>query len=1071
MLRGGTPTQQMVRQYVKSLHIEPRSLDRNGVTRYDTDARPQPSFGRLKRWAHAVLTTSGYVLPEARTAFLAQEQAEWARQRVYELFGVALPRLCCPRLVAERERNMSPSLRARLEANALKQSNDAADANIAIGGRETAEEAKALSLVTTYCPAVIRSASSLHLGATQEEKTIDARIRQHDELRGAQRMRRLPYVEGDVDHYERLAGDLASDADLHRGPVHAAELRRRERKRLYAYLSSGVRGDHTLLDVYAPLWEKRPEGLRPHASNPAAMWRAYPEYEQACTEIDDSLPTSPVATSERHENFRVGHMWHCRRCWRYSEKKWGTPAPVATLKEALTPGWKDPGGWSVDPKCYQRLQIHFIRTGFEARVDPSVESTTGRERNPPNVYEEYDKMVDYLESLDTLPFKCISKGQFTPPPVASGLLAVVRDSDRRAWEGQGVPYPVRPCINLRTSGVNDMFYDWPFRMAGVSSAVRLLSGLRTTRRGRSQEDPDVDGSMRRTALLDETEGRPAVQPQLQLADGKQDLPRPAEQWQLQPTDGEQDSLSRDERTYDGDVPLSGRHTVRKERPARSRETRSEKQPGETARVELQVDPHLQMGRRSRTADLGVPLGNQAKPVLSSLTAVQTEIENEVRTALAYVDNASDAQPLYLSVTDMSKYYLYLALGRKTQQLTYFSDPRYEKEWGGKKKPPPDWKKRRRGRFGRWRHFVTCPFGLKPLVAYSSAISGEIGQMLIALGIPNNFFIDDDLQVKRGRLSSRAAAVVAEKVMTWLGFVAKASKRQGPARVLRYLGFIFDLNKGELRVTPEHRDDLLKRCLELREAQKISEKELSRLCGKLNWVAQVMWGGVTFIRNILNLMRPPENGELPAFICLTAAANRHLDYWIERLQDPDWEGSWIIPTDHQMPVVTFKSDASGDKMWGYYYGGKLYWCSPVEQELPETHIQFRELLPLAHAARHLGQRWTNRVVRVGVDNSTVAYAINRGSSPDEWMQSLLEMIAVASRQHHFVFLAVHVDRRFNYLADMCTRFQVLQDFEAVLPPGVVVPPDPGHLMTMCPERSPFGSSVVFSLPLAISAEGA
>ena len=149
MLRGGTPTQQMVRQYVESLHIEPRSLDRNGVTRYDTDARPQPSFGRLKRWAHAVLTTSGYVLPEARAAFLAQEQAEWARQRVYELFGVALPRLCCPRLVAERERNMSPSLRARLEANALKQSNDAADANIAIGGRETAEEAKALSLVTT----------------------------------------------------------------------------------------------------------------------------------------------------------------------------------------------------------------------------------------------------------------------------------------------------------------------------------------------------------------------------------------------------------------------------------------------------------------------------------------------------------------------------------------------------------------------------------------------------------------------------------------------------------------------------------------------------------------------------------------------------------------------------------------------------------------------------------------------------------------------------------------------------------------------------------------------------------
>ena len=889
----------------------------------------------------------------------------------------------------------------------------------------------------------------------------------------------LPYVEEKADHWEKIAGDLAADAALDRGPVHAAELRRRERKRLYAYLSSSVRGDHTLLDIYAPLWERRPQGLRPHASNPAAMWRTFPEYEEACKEIDDDLPTSRVPTSERHQNFRIGHMWHCRRCWKYSEAKWGEPPPVAELKRALLPGWTDPGRWSLDPGCYQRLQIHFIRTGYEPRVDPKAVPARGRQRNPPNVYEEYDKMVDYLESLESLPFHVLSKGDFQPPPLASGLLAVVRDSDRRAWEREGVEYPVRPCWNGKMSGVNDMLYDWHFRMAGVDSATRLLKDLRTSRTcpqlGVCGVDerlatevcgqwkpigttcgPSIAGCIktsensRQRSPTDLSVGRPTEQhtlPELLLADGRHDLPRLCE-----------NSLG------DG-VPASACNTECGGRASLHREARTDPSLGQSITrwqppdVARRACPGEQMGHRT-------PLhGPQTQ---ADMEAKRSEIDGNVHVALEYVRRASKSDPIYLSVTDMSKYYLYLALGRKAQKLTYFSDPRYEMHWGGKQDPPLHWKGRRRGRFGRWRHFLTCPFGLKPLVAYSSAISGEIGQMLIALGIPNNFFIDDDLQVKRGKLASQGAAVVAEAVMSWLGFIAKAAKRQGPARVLKYLGFIFDLDKGELRVTPEHRADLLGRLLALRDSQAITPNELSRLCGKLNWVAQVMWGGVTFIRNILNLMRPLDGEELPELIALTAAANRHLEHWIERLQDPEWEGSWIIPSDHQLPVVTFKSDASGDKMWGYYYCGRVYWCSPMEDELPTTHIQYRELLPLAHAAEHLGALWANQIVRVGVDNSTVAYAMNKGSSPDEWMQALLEKVAVASRKHHFVFIAVHVDRRFNYLADMCTRFQVLQEFESVLPAGVRVPDDPGRLLSACPVGSPVGSSVVFSLPLKLAA---
>ena len=963
---------------------------------------------------------------------------------------------------------MSPALKARLRANALQLTDDAASPNYKAGGREAAAEAKELDLVTTYCPDVIRPAVQLHRGATQEEMEIDARIRALDVERGTPRMRRLPYIEARVDVWEVIAGTKAADSRLHWGTVHAAEMRRRERKRLYAYLSSKVRGDHSLLSVYAPLWEKQPVGLKPHASNPAAMWRAFPEYEQACAEIDDDLPTSAVPTSEKHVNFAIGHMWHCARCQQYSARVWKKAPPVTELKEAILPGWVDPGGWSLDPGCYQRLQIHFLRTGFEPRIDPNAQPAQGITRNPQNVYQEFDKMCDYLETLESLPFHVLSKGEYSPPPLSSGLLAVVRENDRRKWEFEGTPYPVRPCLNVKTSGVNDMLYKWPFAMAGPDSACRLLTnlrvkrplpqgvgGARTTtlhRGGWRSAEAHVDSAHERTSTETRTRCDRIIGP------NGTDVPAPQRQLRLR--EGLEDVRAKRHAEDSREAPRPPPSVLGKEQVSCSG----------TNRAIAGDIPGLASRRQSFVRDAS----GEEKTGVGCITQPDTDqrsvIEQDVRAAMQCIQGAKASDPLYMSVTDLTKYYLYLALGRNAQKLCYFSDPRYESKWGGRGRPPSSWKERRSGRQGRWRRFLTCPFGLSPLVAYSSAISGEIGQMLIALGVPNNWFIDDDLQVQRGELPSQASAVVAETVMKWLGFVAKKTKRQGPSRCLRYLGFIFDLDKGELRVTPQHRADLLGRCKRLRKAQQISFDELSRLCGKLNWVAQVMWGAITFIRNLLNLMRQQGDQPNDATVTMTSSANRHLDHWIERLEDEEWEGSWIFPAEHQIPVVCFKSDASGDKMWGYVYGGHLYWCTPIEDELPTTHIQYRELLPLAHAAELLGHLWTNRVVRVGVDNTTVAYAVNRGNSSDEWMQSLLEIIARSSRKHHFVFVAVHVDRRFNHLADLCTRFQVLDEFDALLPHGVTIPDDPERLLSTCPVASPCSRSVVFSLPLTLSVEG-
>ena len=82
-----------MRQYVASLELRPTSAGRDGVVRYDSGVCPGPGYAKAKRLAHAVLTATGYSLPEARSAELAQEQLERARQLVFEQHGFKMPRL------------------------------------------------------------------------------------------------------------------------------------------------------------------------------------------------------------------------------------------------------------------------------------------------------------------------------------------------------------------------------------------------------------------------------------------------------------------------------------------------------------------------------------------------------------------------------------------------------------------------------------------------------------------------------------------------------------------------------------------------------------------------------------------------------------------------------------------------------------------------------------------------------------------------------------------------------------------------------------------------------------------
>ena len=95
-------------------------------------------------------------------------------------------------------------------------------------------------------------------------------------------------------------------------------------------------------------------------------------------------------------------------------------------------------------------------------------------------------------------------------------------------------------------------------------------------------------------------------------------------------------------------------------------------------------------------------------------------------------------------------------------------------------------------------------------------------------------------------------------------------------------------------------------------------------------------------------------------------------------------------------------------------------------------------------------WHGKVVRFGVDSAPVVAMINTGTSQDGDLMRLLRQMADCTFLHDFSYMAVHVTRSRNTLADQGTRFATPQDFNAYLGAEGYSRLDAGATPLTCPE---------------------
>ncbi len=144
-----------------------------------------------------------------------------------------------------------------------------------------------------------------------------------------------------------------------------------------------------------------------------------------------------------------------------------------------------------------------------------------------------------------------------------------------------------------------------------------------------------------------------------------------------------------------------------------------------------------------------------------------------------------------------------------------------------------------------------PFGasLAPLIF--NRITQSIRRMMQRRGYEIVVYLDDFLIVESSFVKCLTALNVLLALLNRLGFYIVWGKMEGPSQRITFLGVIIDSLSLQLELPAEKLSELSSLLRSACKKRHIRKRTLQQLLGKLNWAAQVIRGGRTFLWRLID----------------------------------------------------------------------------------------------------------------------------------------------------------------------------------------------------------------------------
>jgi len=217
------------------------------------------------------------------------------------------------------------------------------------------------------------------------------------------------------------------------------------------------------------------------------------------------------------------------------------------------------------------------------------------------------------------------------------------------------------------------------------------------------------------------------------------------------------------------------------------------------------------------------------------------------------------------------------------------------------------------------------------------------------------------------------------------------------------------------------EEMRDKVLSMKRRKKTRLVELQSLLGSLNFACRAVVPGRAFLRRLqdltINVTRKCHQ------IRLTKEARADLAAWEIFLSSFNGRVLCLPKEWSTSEVLKLYTDASG-----FAYGGFLgpHWFQGhFPTSWKDKNIAIKELLPIALATRLWGEELSNKKIIFFCDNTAVVAVINKMSTKDSELMSILRSLIVTTLQFNFLFVAKHISGKCNAIADCLSRWQVNQ----------------------------------------------
>ena len=203
--------------------------------------------------------------------------------------------------------------------------------------------------------------------------------------------------------------------------------------------------------------------------------------------------------------------------------------------------------------------------------------------------------------------------------------------------------------------------------------------------------------------------------------------------------------------------------------------------------------------------------------------------------------------------------------------------------------------------------------------------------------------------------------------------------------------------------------------------KITLRDLQSLIGSLNFACSVIVPGRVFLRRMINL--PIGKKHPHHFIRITKEIKHDLQIWEIFFQSFNGKSFFLEEAWATSGQLRFYTDAAKSKGYGIVFGSHWEYGERPHKWKTERDIFFIEFFPIVVGLSLWCHTLRNKKVLFMTDNESVVHVINKQTSRDPYLLSLIRKMVLICLRNNILFKAKHIPGVKNGLADSLSRLQV------------------------------------------------